>query len=49
MNTTVSLSDPRLLQITVLAGLLAVQLAMLDFGASPAQAAITIAATVATQ
>ena len=41
--------DGRLLQIGVLASLLAVQITSLDFGASPAQAAVTIAAALGTQ
>ena len=41
--------DPRLLQIGVLGTLLAVQVGWLDLGATPAQAAVTIASVLATQ
>ncbi len=41
--------DPRLLQTGVLGSLLAVQIGWLDFGATAAQAAVTIAAALATQ
>ena len=41
--------DPRLLQIGVLGSLLAVQIGALDFGATAAQAAVTLGASLASQ